>query len=151
KPYTHVSREIVQTWIGDALEVDLPLAAIVEELQHGFEPFFLIPDLERRAACERSWRDLLGDRVVCLESPDDTCTVAAGLVALGEGLCSLDELAAKLESSGIDRRRVGRIARALMPFAASCGRDGAPRPALDSKAELPAEAGAESRHRRPGG
>lgn len=148
RPYSHVSKQLVKQWIGADLEVDLPLAAIVEEVQHAFEPFFLIPDLERRRACERVWRDVLGDRVICLESPDDTCTVAASLLALGQGLRTLDEIAASLRDGGMEPRRVGRIARALMPYAASLGRDGAPRPTIEPEAPLPDEAGGPSGLRR---
>ena len=149
KPYPQVSRKAVKEVMGDELTGDIPTAAIVEELHHQFEPFFLIPDLERRAACERTWRDLLGDRVVALESHDDTCVVAASLIALGEGIRDLDGIVAQLRSQGIEQRRIGRIARALMPFAASLGRDGAPTPAIDEAIELPPEHGGESRHRRP--
>jgi predicted protein tyrosine phosphatase len=148
KPYSHVSKRLVKQWIGADLDVDLPLAAVVEEVQHAFEPFFLIPDLERRRACERVWRDVLGDRVICLESPDDTCTVAASLLALGQGLRTLDEIASGLREGGMEPRRVGRIARALMPYAASLGRDGAPRPKLEPEAALPDEAGGASELRR---
>ena len=136
KPYSHVSRKAVKQWLGDELEVDLPLASVVEEVQHAFEPFFLIPDLERRVECERAWRDLLGDHVVCLESPEDTSVVVAGLLALGHGLHDLDSLAKQLRDGGFDGRRVGRVARALMPFAASVGKDGAPKLKLESSAEV---------------
>lgn len=149
KPYPRVSKQAVERVIGDELDADLPTAAIVEELHHAFEPFFLIPDLERRTACERAWRDLLGDRVVCLESPDDTCLVAASLIALGEGLRSLDDIAAQLRAAGHDQRRVGRVARALAPFAASLGVDGAPAPAVDPDADLPTLDGGASHLRRP--
>ncbi len=131
-----MSRKAVKQWLGDELEVDIPLASIVEEVQHAFEPFFLIPDLERRVECERAWRDLLGDHVVCLESPEDTSVVVAGLLALGQGLHTLDSLAKQLRDGGFDGRRVGRVARALMPFAASLGKDGAPKLKLESNAEV---------------
>lgn len=148
KPYPQVSRRAVAQVLGDELEQDIPTAAIVEELHHQFEPFFLIPDLERRATCERTWRDLLGDRVVALESPDDTCVVAASLIAIGEGIRDLDGVVQHLRDTGFEQRRVGMIARALMPFAASLGRDGAPTPAIDEATPLPSEHGGESRHRR---
>ena len=136
KPYPHLSRHIVKQVLGEELERDLPLPVLVDEVQRAFEPFFLIPDLERRAGCERAWRDALGDRVVCMESPADTALVAAGLVALNEGLCDLDAIAAKLKDGGVERRRVGAIARALMPFAATLRADGAPEPAIDSARSL---------------
>lgn len=126
-PYPAVSRHQVDAVLGEALDEDVPVAAAVAAVQETFEPFFLIPDLERRQRCERVWRDLLGDRVVCMESPADTCAVAAGLVALNEGLVQdLDALARLLEAGGVAPERVGATLRALTPFAASVGRDGAP-------------------------
>jgi predicted protein tyrosine phosphatase len=149
RPYDHVSRNVVRDVLGHEIESDIPVAAIVEEAQHLFEPFFLIPNLERRRVCERAWRDLLGDRVVCLESPDDTCLVAAGLIALCQGSRDLDQVAAHLADAGTDREVVGRIARALMPFASACGRDGAPEPALATGARFPPVDAGSNYRRRP--
>ncbi len=146
KPYPRLSRHTVKEWLGEDLDGDVPTRAIVEQLQRSFEPFFLFPDLERRGSAERSWRDLLGDRVICLEDPSDICIVAAGLVALNEGLLSLDALAARL--AGSEPRRVGRVARALMPFAAAIDQDGTPRPRIEKQAKLPAEGGGTSGYTR---
>jgi hypothetical protein len=147
KPYPRLSRQAVRAVIGDDVDEDLPLAVVVEEAQRALEPFFLIPDLDRRRACERAWRDVLGDRVICMESPQDTCAVAAGIVAISEGaIGDLDGLAAKLRERGLARERVNAVARALAPWAATIGKDGAPLPALDPGALLPPEG--DSTHRR---
>jgi hypothetical protein len=130
RPYPLLSRHIVDEVFGDKLENDVPLPQLVATLAESFEPFFLIPDLERRARAERPWRDLIGDRVVCLEHPDDVCVVAASLVALNEGLVTLPELGARFARD--DKSRVGRLVRAMTPFASSIGRDGAPEPSLES-------------------
>ena len=124
KPFPRLSRHTVREVCGDSIDFDPPTRAIVEDLQQRMEPFFLIPDLSRRTAAERTWRDLIGDRVICLEHPDDTCMVAAALVALNEGLLTLDGVARQVAAHAPER--VGRIARAIMPFAASVGRDDAP-------------------------
>jgi hypothetical protein len=137
-PNPAISREQVLRVIGDALPDDVPIAAVIEEVQRSYEPFFLIPDAGRARAVERSWRDLLGDRVVVMESPDDTSWVAAGLVSLLEGAVgSLPELVGRLEAAGLARPRCHAVARALTPFAASIGRDGVPQPRLGGPA-LPA-------------
>lgn len=132
RPYPLLSRHIVDEVFGDKLDADIPLPQLVATLAESFEPFFLIPDLDRRGRAERPWRDLIGDRVVCLEHPDDVCVVAASLVALNEGLATLPDLAARLSRD--DRTRVGRLVRALTPFASSIGRDGAPEPRVESAA-----------------
>ncbi|MDF1563247.1 MAG: VWA domain-containing protein [Deltaproteobacteria bacterium] len=149
KPYPRLARQIVLSVLGHEIDTDFPTAAVVEEVQHLFEPFFLIPDLARRSACEREWRDLLGDRVVCLEHPDDTCLAAASLIALDRGLRDLDQIAAGLAEDGEPRERVNRIARALMPFAASLGRDGCPSPSIDPGVPVPGVAMGASPYRLP--
>jgi hypothetical protein len=134
RPYGYVSRKQVAQLIGDTLEQDLPVKQVVDELQLTYEPFFLIPDLARRRNCERDWRELLGDRVICLEDPTDTVEVAAGLVGLCEGAFSdLDALARHLKKQDLSRQRLGAVIRALTPFAATLGRDGVPRPPLEDE------------------
>jgi len=126
EPYPSVSRHQVEALIGDALDEDIPTEAVVATLQETFEPFFLIPNLERRQRCERRWRDLLGDRVICLEGPEDTCWAAAGLVALTEGaVVDLPAFSQRLIDLELDRKRVSAITRALLPYAASLGKAGA--------------------------
>lgn len=118
-PYPVLSRHIVDGIIGDKLDEDLKVEEIVAELQKSFVPFFMIPDEARRHRnnCERVWRDLLGDNVLCLDSPEDTCFVAAGAILISEGLSgNLDELMAKLVHAGLDTKRTGPVAKALKPF-----------------------------------
>lgn len=140
-PNPSVSRHQVERLIGDTLADDVPVASIIEETQRAFEPFFLIPDPGRARAVERAWRDLLGDRVIVMETPDDTSTVAAGLVSLLEGAVdSLDALVARLRVTGLPEARAHAVVRALTPFAASIGRDGAPAPRM-GEAVLPSGSG----------
>ncbi|HEU4887560.1 MAG TPA: VWA domain-containing protein, partial [Thermoanaerobaculia bacterium] len=85
-PYRTVSRHIVESVIGDRLDEDLAVGEVVAELQKTFVPFFLIPDQGRRAHCERVWRSLLGDHVLCMDSPEDVCYVSAGALLISEKL-----------------------------------------------------------------
>ena len=132
-PYPAVSKHQVEALIGDALDEDIPTEAAVAALQERFEPFFLIPDLTRKERCERRWRDLLGDHVICLEQAADTCWAAAGLVALTEhSVADLPAFAERLLELGVERVRVGALVRALAPYAASIGRAGAADPAHEA-------------------
>jgi len=134
-PYPVVSRQQVSALIADGLEEDLPLARLVDELQRTFEPFFLIPDPQRAKRCERAWRDALGDHVIVMEEPGDTCLVAASLVAFCEGAAKdVDAVAKRLEENGVDKKRIGAVVRAITPFAASRGRDGAAQPRVEAGA-----------------
>jgi hypothetical protein len=126
-PYPVASKHQIEALIGDRVDEDIPVAAVVAALQESFRPFFLIPDHARRQRCERAWRDLLGDHVIAMESAEDTCFVAAGLVALTEGaLPDLDAVARIVSASGASDARVGRVIRALTPYAATLGADGVP-------------------------
>ncbi len=135
-PNPAVSRQEVRRVIGDELEADLPIRDLIDELQRSYEPFILLAP-HAKLAIDRAWRDLFGDRVVRLGSTDDVAFVAAGLVALLQGLCPhLAGLVAHLTGCGVSSEQARRVARALVPFAASIERDGAPKPRRQ-RAELP--------------
>jgi hypothetical protein len=122
EPYPAVSRHEVEALVGDKLDDDVPIEEVVAELQESFEPFFLVPDLGRRKHCERRWRDLIGDRVLCMTSAADTCYVAAGAIGLCEGIIpDVDELARTLERAGAPRDRVHGAVKALAQYAATVG------------------------------
>lgn len=117
-PYPTLSKHIVETVIGEKLDEDLTCEEIVAEVQKTYVPFFIIPDRARARRCERRWRDLLGDHVLCLEAPMDVCFVAAGAMLLGEGRVSdLKELTAILSSAGMPSNRRGHVIQSLTPFA----------------------------------
>ncbi len=117
KPYPAVSRHQVEALIGEKLDEDIPIDEAIAAAAESYHLFFLIPDLQRRKNCEERWRQLLGDRVVCMESPEDTCAVAAAIVGLTEGALRDEEaVATALTGAGIARDRVGAAVRALRPY-----------------------------------
>ena len=117
KPYPTLSKHIVETIIGDKLDDDLTAEEIVAELQKTYTPFFIIPDPRRARQCERSWRDLLGDHVLCTESATDVTFVAAGAILLNEGIASdMRELTKLLSNAGMPSDRRAPVVRALTPF-----------------------------------
>jgi hypothetical protein len=118
KPYPTLSKHIVEGIIGDKLDEDLTCEEIVAELQKTYIPFFIIPDRARARRCERRWRDLFGDHVLCLEAPMDVCFVAAGAILLSEGRVSdIKELTEFLSGAGMPSARRSHVIRALTPFA----------------------------------
>ena len=126
KPYPAVSRHQVEALIGEKLDEDIPIDEAIAAAAESYHLFFLIPDLQRRKVCEERWRQLLGDRVICMESPEDTCAVAAAIVGLTEGaLRDEDAVATALKGAGIARDRVGAAVRALRPYVHLI-RDGVP-------------------------
>ena len=117
-PYPSLSKNVVDAIIGDRLDEDLTCEEIVAEVQKTFVPFFIIPDRARAKRCERRWRDLLGDHVLCLENPNDVCFVTAGAILLSEGKASsIKQLTELLSSAGMAPGRRDAVIRTLTPFA----------------------------------
>jgi len=117
-PYPSVSRHQVEALFGEKLDEDLAIEEVIAAAAETHHLFFLIPDLRRRGLCEARWRELLGDRVICLESSEDTCAVSAAIVGLTEGrLEDLDALARILKEDHWPRERIGAVIRALRPYA----------------------------------
>jgi len=118
RPYPAVSRHQIEGLLGEKLDEDIPIEEVIAAAAESYHLFFLIPDLHRRQNCEERWRQLLGDHVICMESPEDTCAVAAAIVGLTEGvLPDTDAVAAALKNEGMDKSRVGAVVRALRPYA----------------------------------
>lgn len=118
-PYPAVSRHQIEALVGEKLDEDIPLEEVIAAAAETYHVFFLIPDLERRRRCEARWRELLGEYAICMESPADTCAVAAGIVGLTEKLLpNLDALAEILSKNGFNRERVNSTIRALQNYAA---------------------------------
>ncbi len=117
-PYPAVSRHHIDALIGEKLDEDIPVEEVVAAVAETYHVFFLIPDLARRKRCEARWRELLGNQTICMESPTDTCAVAAAIVGLTEKrIPDLDALAGILSGNGFDRQHVGSIIRALQDYA----------------------------------
>jgi hypothetical protein len=117
-PFPALSRHIVEGIIGDKLDEDISCAEVIAEVQKTYVPFFIIPDRTRARQCERQWRDLLGDHVLCLESPVDVCFVAAGAMLLSEKRASnIKELAELLSRAGMPSDRRSQVIQSLAPFA----------------------------------
>lgn len=147
-PNPVVSRQQVRRVLGDDLPADVAIRDIIDEVGRSFEVFYLIPEPEQARHVERDWRDLLGDRVVVAQDPDDIGLVAAGLVSLMEGASpTLADVVERMVSAGVEPRQAHGVARSLTPFAASLGRDGVP--PLRGVPKLASPGG--STHTRPGG
>jgi len=118
QPYPQLSRHVVEAVIGDKLDEDVACEEIMAEVQKSYNPFFIIPDHARVQRCERRWRDLLGDNVLCLEAPSDVCYVTAGAMLLSEGrVAHIEELARLLSGAGMPSDRQNGVIQSLTPYA----------------------------------
>ncbi|MES2597235.1 MAG: VWA domain-containing protein [Verrucomicrobiota bacterium] len=118
-PYPAVSRHQVEALLGEKLDEDIPIEEVIAAAAEMYHLFFLIPDPQRAAKVGDHWRKLLGDHAICMESPKDTCSVAAAIVGLTEKRISdLDALAKILAANGFDREHIGSTLRAVKNYAA---------------------------------
>lgn len=117
-PYPSISRHQIGTLVGDSLDEDIAIEEAIAAAAETYHVFFLVPDLKRRRNCEARWRELLGDNVICMESPEDACAVAASIVGLTErAIADLGALSGILAANAIEQDRVSAIVRALRPYA----------------------------------
>lgn len=117
-PYPAVSRHQIEALVGTKLDQDIPIEEVIAAASETYHLFFLIPDLKRRKNCEKRWRALLGDHVICMESAADTCVVAAAIVGLTERvLPDLDAVVQTLQNAGISGEHTSSAIRALKSYA----------------------------------
>jgi hypothetical protein len=124
-PFVHVHPPQVQAVLGDTLEAPIPIHELTTELLRSFYTFFLIPDRERagRYQCEATWRRLLHERVVVLETPQDTALVCAMLVGIQEGrLPDVAAVRVLLETQKLPPEVRERVVAAVTPFAHALAR-----------------------------
>lgn len=138
-----VSTAIAERHLGVKLPRDLPLRQIIEDAAKKFHLYFIIPDRVRATnrpnvnspdTCERAWRNVLGDRVVVLESARDCAAATAALIGLTEGtIASIDALSDAMQRLGVDAERTRRVHRAVEGYASAIGRGGTSRPTKPRK------------------
>lgn len=124
-PYDHVIRNEVQRLMGDSLQEDLPIEAIVKEAQVRWNIFFLIPTGADNSANPRiyaRWAELLGsENVIRLEDPEAVCETITMAIGLCEGTVNLDKAQDDMQSAGADTKHVNTAAAALNTLAKAKG------------------------------
>lgn len=119
QPYPMVSRHQVEALLGEKLDEDIPIEEVLAAAAETYHVFFLIPDPVRAQRVQSRWRELLGDHVISMESPKDTCFVAAAIVGLTEKrIEDPDALAKILTQNGLDREHVRSTVRVVRDYAA---------------------------------
>jgi len=118
--YPTLDASWVKEFLGEDAPSELPLAKVIADCNDTFHTFYLIPDPERGARVAPFWRKHLGERTIVLADPNDTCPVAAGIIALSEGaVANLQDLGKRLRDAGLAANRVERALSALTAWAKS--------------------------------
>ncbi|MEO5874713.1 MAG: hypothetical protein ABIS86_23255 [Streptosporangiaceae bacterium] len=115
--YGKVKKREVEAVIGDRIPEDIPVRAIVGELQERFDVYFIIPSQGYHAQDPRVlefWHGLLGQNVIQLDDLDAVCETVALTVGLAEEAIDLQEGLEHLEEVG--SHAAGSVSRALARF-----------------------------------
>ncbi|XRQ03385.1 hypothetical protein ACN3XK_43185 [Actinomadura welshii] len=118
--YPRVKRREIAKVIGDGPAEDVPLDAIVRELQRMYEVYFIIPEGASHAGSRELkdfWQGLLGQNVLHLDDLDAVCETIALTIGLAEDAIDLAEGLDHLAEAGSDAG--ASVSRALARLDAS--------------------------------
>jgi hypothetical protein len=117
-PYSRVKRPEVEKVIGDRLQQDIPTEALIRELEHRYDVYFILPRLTSHwdnPRVHRGWVKWLGQNVLRLEDPAGICEMIAGAIGVAEGVLDPSRVADGLEEAGTGRGVAQAVGRALGP------------------------------------
>jgi hypothetical protein len=126
-PYPWVKRREVAKHIGDQLQADLPVEAVLAELQRTFDVYYVLPKMTQHwnnRTVHGRWVELLGQNVLRLEKPAGICELIGATIGLAEDKLALGDLADDLEGLGASEAVARAVGRALAPAARSRGHAG---------------------------
>ena len=101
----------VQRVFGYAPDGPVDNAAIVAAASERWELFHLLVTRGRRVkgGVRRSWRRLMGDRMLLLDQTEAICTVIASLVGLSEGRLTAESARSRLLAAGVRPDQAGAM------------------------------------------
>ncbi len=115
--YPAVKRTYVQSLMGDDLESDIPISAMIARLRERYEVFYILPQSAshgRDLEVLTFWRKLLGQNVLELEDEAAVCETIALTIGIWEGRTDLEEGVDDLKEMGVtDETVLGSVSKAL--------------------------------------
>ena len=115
--YPAVKRAYVQSLMGDDLESDISISAMIARLRERYEVFYILPQSAshgRDREVLTFWRKLLGQNVLELEDETAVCETIALTIGIWEGRTDLEEGVDHLKEMGVtDKTVLGSVSKAL--------------------------------------
>lgn len=115
--YPAVKRTYVQSLMGDDLESDISISAMISRLRERYEVFYILPQSASHGKDREVltfWRKLLGQNVLELEDEAAVCETIALTIGIWEGRTDLEEGVDDLKEMGVtDETVLGSVSKAL--------------------------------------
>ena len=116
----------IRRLIGTAPQNDVPLDKLIAEVEERYNVYFVIPGGASNGGDKEVlgfWRRHLGrERVITLDSPDDTSECIALTIGMNEGVIGDADAATRLRTRGPIGRAVKRVARTVGSLVTASGR-----------------------------
>jgi hypothetical protein len=127
--YPAVKFRQVNQLMGGALQTDVPLAQIIDEVRQRYHLYFIIPGGAAHGSEQPIvdfWQRHVGaERVIILDQPEDTSETIALLIGVNEGAITPDQGIQRLRHRGAVARTIERLAQT---FSSLFGVGSAPTP-----------------------
>lgn len=119
-----VTREEARKVFGDAIEADLPVAALIREARERYNVFHIVVGQTMHGDNPHTiagWRELLGDHVLKLDHPKDVSELIGAAVGLCEGH-DIETIDAALRSAGATNSTIEHVNTAVSALRQSLAR-----------------------------
>lgn len=112
-----VKRDEISRIFGDTVETDLNVTDLIRQCESKYEVFHIVVETAstRQQNSTAQWKDLLGERALVLDNPNDICELIASTIGLVEG-SSITEMADLLRAAGTKDSTIKSVSTALAPL-----------------------------------
>lgn len=114
-----ITRDEALRIFGDSNQEDLAVRDLIREAESRYEVFHIVVGGTSAHGNDprilAGWKELLGERVLKLDTPQDVCEMIVATIGLCEGR-SLDDVGAVLRGSGASAGSVKSVTNAIVPL-----------------------------------
>jgi hypothetical protein len=115
-PYPRVKRKEVVRYLGTGLQQDIPVEALIPELQRAYDVYYVLPKMTshwNNKQVYRRWVGLLGQNVLRLKDPAGICELIASTIGLAEGKVNVEGVDDDLREAGASTTIARAVSQAL--------------------------------------
>lgn len=103
---------------GDSVQADEKVTDLIRECERRFNVFHIVVDTPTSTSYPevlKDWRELLGERALRLDDPNNVCELIAATIGLCEGQ-TIDAMSSALRDAGASAKTVKSVGAAIVPL-----------------------------------